>query len=162
MTVHMQGFAIQKLYQDGKVSEKGIFGNYDGKKAQIIAMDDGKVGRGTLSNHDIAALLSMRASPHSLVERLEDDLGRGHHHRGTRRHRRHRHHRHHRKKATRSKHARRHARRHAEGNFPAVEKSLRRRAAAKEFEHGDIRQTRELTKEEKIKTEKIIGTQNKG
>ena len=88
MTVHMQGFAIQKLYQDGKVSEKGIFGNYDGKKAQIIAMDDGKVGRGTLSNHDIAALLSMRASPHSLVERLEDDLGRGHrHHHRTRHHR---------------------------------------------------------------------------
>jgi len=125
----MQGFAIQKLYQDGKVSEKGIFGNYDGKKAQFIAMDDGKVGRGTLSNHDIAALLSMRASPHSLVERLEDDLGRGHHHRGTRRHRRHRHHRHHRKKPTRRKHALRHARRHAR-------RQAHRRTTAHTRRHG--------------------------
>ena len=92
MSVHMRGFTIQKLYQAGKVSEKEIYGNYDGKKAQFVAVNDGKMEKGSLTNRDIATLLSLRASPHSLVERLEHDLGRGQHRRRrTRRHRRRRH-----------------------------------------------------------------------
>lgn len=110
MAVHMQGFAIQKLYQDGKVSKKGIFGNYDGKEAQFVAVDNGKMETGSLSNQDIAALLSLRASPHSLVERLEHDLERGHRrHRHTRRHRRSRRSRSH---HTRSHHPQKHHAKH--------------------------------------------------
>lgn len=111
MSVHMQGFTIQKLYQAGKVSEKEIYGNYDGKKAQFVAVNDGKMEKGSLTNRDIATLLSLRASPHSLVERLEHDLGRGQHRRQhrrrrTRRHRRRRH----KKKHTRKHH--KHSRQH--------------------------------------------------
>jgi hypothetical protein len=103
----MRGFTIQKLYQAGKVSEKEIYGNYDGKKAQFVAVNDGKMEKGSLTNRDIATLLSLRASPHSLVERLEHDLGRGQHRRRrTRRHRRRRH----KKKHTRKHH--KHSRQH--------------------------------------------------
>ena len=129
MSVRMQGFAIQKIYQNGKVSEKGLFGKYDGDEAQIVALNDGEVETASLSNHDIASLLALRASPHSLVERLEHDLGRGHRHRRhhTRRHhRRHhthrhprhhrhhtrRHHRHRRRRGKRRHHRHKHTRRH--------------------------------------------------
>ena len=124
MSVRMQGFAIQKIYQNGKVSEKGLFGKYDGDEAQIVALKDGEVETASLSNHDIASLLALRASPHSLVERLEHDLGHGHRHRRhhtrhhhrrhhTRRHHTHRHHRHHRHPTRRHHHShRRHHSRH--------------------------------------------------
>ena len=127
MSVHMQGFAIQKIYQNGKVSEKGLFGKYDGDEAQLVALNDGNIESASLSKHDIASLLALRASPHSLVERLEHDLGRGHHHRHTRRHRRHHrhrlrrhptrrrrhmHHRHHSSHGKRRHHRRKHTRRH--------------------------------------------------
>jgi len=121
MPVRMQGFALQKIYQNGKVSEKGLFGKYDGDEAQIVALKDGEVETASLSNHDIASLLALRASPHSLVERLEHDLGHGHRHRRhhTRRHHRrhhtHRHHRphhHHRHPTRRRRHSHRHHRRH--------------------------------------------------
>ena len=115
MSVHMQGFVLQKLYHNGEVNEKGIYGNYDGKEAQIVAVKDGKRQTASLSNRDIASLLSLRASPHSLVERLEHDLGRGHHrrrHRHTHRRRRSRSHHRHRHTRRKKKHTQRHHRHH--------------------------------------------------
>ena len=131
MAVHMQGFAIQKLYQDGKVSKKGIFGNYDGKEAQFVAVDNGKMETGSLSNQDIAALLSLRASPHSLVERLEHDLGRGHprRHRHTHRRRRprshHRHRRHHRHTHRKKKHTRHRSKHHSRRRHKKLHRTKR-------------------------------------
>ena len=116
MSVRMQGFAIQKQYQNGKVSKKGIFGVYDGDKAKLVSLKDGETKTASLSNHDIASLLALRSSPRSLVERLEHDLGRGqhrhhsHHRRSTRHHshrRSTRHHSHHRRST------RHHKRRHS-------------------------------------------------
>ena len=112
MSVRMQGFAIQKQYQNGKVSKKGIFGVYDGDKAKLVSLKDGETKTASLSNHDIASLLALRSSPRSLVERLEHDLGRGqhrhhsHHRRSTRHHKRR-----HSKHDKRSHHKRKHTRR---------------------------------------------------
>jgi len=102
MSVRMQGFAIQKQYQNGKVSKKGIFGVYDGDKAKLVSLKDGETKTASLSNHDIASLLALRSSPRSLVERLEHDLGRGQH----------RHHSHHRRSTRHHSHRRRSTRHH--------------------------------------------------
>ena len=107
MSVRMQGFAIQKQYQNGKVSKKGIFGIYDGNKAKLVSLKDGETKTASLSNHDIASLLALRSSPRSLVERLEHDLGRGHHRHHSHRRRSTRHHSH-RRRSTRH-HKRRHS-----------------------------------------------------
>jgi hypothetical protein len=118
MSVRMKGLVLQQISHNGKVSEKGIYGDYDGQEAQVVALNNGNLQMASLDNQDITQLLSMPSSRHSLVERLERDLGRGHHHHRRRHHshhrrRHHEHHTHRRHKAHKRRHRHKtHKRRH--------------------------------------------------
>ena len=127
MAVMMKGFAMKKVIKDGNIQhEEGFMGEYDGDKAQLVEVNNGKTRYTELDNNDIMKLIGVRSHNKGLEERLgemssalsnyeKDDTGHGSHH--TRRHTRHhtrRHTRHHKRRRKRhyTKHKRRRKKRH--------------------------------------------------
>ena len=118
MAVMMKGFAMKKVIKDGNIQhEEGFMGEYDGNKAQLVEVSNGKTRYTELDNNDIMKLIGVRSHKKGLEERLKDmsstlsplekdDTGHGSHH--TRRHKRH--HKHHKRHLT--KHKRRRKRHH--------------------------------------------------
>ena len=114
MAVMMKGFAMKKVIKDGNIQhEEGFMGEYDGDKAQLVEVSNGKTRYTELDNNDIMKLIGVRSHKKGLEERLKDmsstlspvekdDTGHGSHH--TRHHKR-------RRKRHYTKHKRRRKRR---------------------------------------------------
>lgn len=98
MAVMMKGFAMKKVIKDGNIQhEEGFMGEYDGDKAQLVEVSNGKTRYTELDNNDIMKLIGVRSHNKGLEERLgemssalsnyeKDDTGHGSHH--TRHHKR--------------------------------------------------------------------------
>ena len=98
MAVMMKGFAMKKIIKNGNIQhEEGFMGEYDGNKAQLVEVSNGKTRYTELDNNDIMKLIGVRSHKKGLEERLKDmsstlspvekdDTGHGSHH--TRHHKR--------------------------------------------------------------------------
>ena len=124
MAVMMKGFAMKKVIKDGNIQhEEGFMGEYDGDKAQLVEVSNGKTRYTELDNNDIMKLIGVRSHKKGLEERLgemssalsnyeKDDTGHGSHHTRHHKRRRKRHYTKHKRRRKRRRTKRRKRRRH--------------------------------------------------